>query len=238
MEDGRHRPAVLFLHRSGKCMTALKLYQSDLSPYAVRVRILAHAKGVKLECLPPPGGLKSADYLAINPLGKVPCLVTDDAVIPESEVICEFLEDSFPSPTLRPVDPEARARTRLLSRMADLYIGGALTKLFGQMRFKTRDAAITDAAFVELETAFDRIAHFLEGPDYAVGHRLSLADCTLVPLLFLIDARIAPVFRRPSPITGKLKTYFDGARKDPHIAKGLSEMQTALEAYAKAQAAG
>jgi glutathione S-transferase len=214
---------------------ALKLYQSDLSPYAVRVRILASAKGVKLECVSPPGGSKSAEYLGINPLGKVPCLVTDDAVIPESEVICEFLEDNFPSPTLRPVDPEARARVRLVSRLADLYVGGALTKLLGQMRFKTRDAAIAEAAFAELDTAFANISHFLEGPDYAVGGRLSLADCTLMPLLYLIDARIAPVFRRPSPITGELKTYFDAARNDPHVAKGLAEMATALDAYAKAQ---
>ena len=62
----------------------LRLYQSDLSPYAARVRILAHAKGLKFESLPPLGGaLKSEAYLALNPLGKVPCLDHDGTVLPE-----------------------------------------------------------------------------------------------------------------------------------------------------------
>jgi glutathione S-transferase len=216
---------------------SLKLYQSDLSPYATRVRILAHAKGVKLECLPPPGGSsKSAEFLALNPLGKIPCLEHDGCVIPESEVICEYLEDNFPSPTLRPVDAQARARVRLLARMGDLYIAPQLTKLFAQMNPKSRDAAVVDQALKDLDVAFANIAHFLEGPDYAAGERLSLADCTLMPLLFFIDAMIGPTFGRPALLTGKMKTYYDGAQKDLHIAKGLAEMKLVLEARRKAQA--
>ena len=53
--------------------TAMKLYSVDLSPYATRVRMAIHAKGLDIEIAPPPGGdLKSAEYLAVNPMGKVP----------------------------------------------------------------------------------------------------------------------------------------------------------------------
>ncbi len=138
----------------------------------------------------PPGAsglLKSAEYLKINPLGKLPALVLDGEALPESEVICEYLEDAHPSPTLRPVDPQVRAKVRLLSRLGDLTIAPQLTKLFAQMNPKTRDAAVVDQAFKDMDTALTQIAHFLEGPDYAVGNRLSLADCTLAPLLFFVD---------------------------------------------------
>lgn len=216
----------------------LKLYQSDLSPFATRVRILAHAKNVKMESLPPPGGgMKSAEYLAINPLGKIPSLDHDGEVLIESEIICEYLEDTFPSPTLRPVDPMARAKVRLLSRMGDLYLAPPLVKLFGQLNPKVRDAAIVDQAFQDIETACGHIAHVLEGPEYAAGSRLSLADCTLAPLIFFIEALIVPSFGKSNPLPEKLRAYFEGVQKDAHIARGLSEMKAALDARLKQQAA-
>lgn len=217
---------------------ALTFYQSDLSPYATRVRILADAKGVKLDCVAPPGGgLKSAEYLKINPLGKLPVLILDGEALPESETICEYLEDAHPSPTLRPVDPQSRAKVRLLSRMGDLYIAPQLTKLFPMMNPKARDAAVVDQAFKDLETAASQIGHFLEGPDYAVGNRLSLADCTLAPLLFFVEVLLAPTFGKPSPLSGKMRTYYDGVSKDSHVAKGLKEMQAVLAERQKAAAA-
>jgi glutathione S-transferase len=217
---------------------SLKLYQSDISPFSTRVRILAHAKNVKMEAVPPPGGgTKSVDYLAINPLGKIPSLDHDGEVLIESEIICEYLEDTFPTPTLRPVDPMARAKVRLLSRMGDLYFAPPLVKLFGQLNPKVRDGAIVDQAFKDIETAGGHIAHVLEGPDYAAGSRLSLADCTLAPLMFFIEALIVPSFGRPNPLPEKLQTYFEGVQKDTHIARGLSEMKAALDARLKQQAA-
>ena len=218
---------------------ALTFYQSDLSPYATRVRILAEAKGIKLDPTAPlGGGLKSAEYLQINPLGKLTVLMIGEDAIPESEVICEYLEDAHPSPTLRPVDPQVRAKVRLLSRMGDLYIAPQLTRLFPMLNPKGRDAAVVDQAFKDMEVALDHISHFLEGPDYAVGGRLSLADCTLAPLFFFIEVLLAPTFGRASPIKGKMRTYYEGVSKDPHVAKGLREMQTLLAERQKAQARG
>lgn len=236
-EDGGQLSSLIFTIKPGNFMP-LKLYQSDLSPFATRVRILAHAKGVKLENTPPPGGsLKSVEFLAINPLGKIPCLDHDGEALPESEVICEYLEDAFPTPTLRPVDPMARAKVRLISRMSDLYIAPPLVRLFGQLNPKTRDAAIVEQALKDLDSGCNHVAHVLEGPDYAAGGRLSLADCTLAPLLAFIEALIVPTFAKPNLLNAKLKAYFDGVQKDAHIARGIAEMRAALEARMKQQAA-
>ena len=131
----------------------------------------------------------------------------------------------------------ARAKVRLVSRMGDLYLAPPLVKLFCQLNPKTRDAAVVDAAFKDLETACANISNVLEGPDYAAGERLSLADCTLAPLLAFIDALIVPSFGKPNPLTAKLIAYFDGVQKDVHIARGLAEMKAALAARMKQQAA-
>jgi glutathione S-transferase len=208
----------------------LKLYQADLSPYAARVRILAAAKGLKIQFLPPAGGsLKSAEFLAINPLGRIPCLDHDGAIIPESETICEYLEDTFPTPTLRPIDPEARARARLLSRMGDIYLAPLFQQLLVQIDPKMRNTAHIRSTFDDLEAVLGTMTNYVEGPDYAVGERLSLADCALAPFFFFIDIFLARTFDLPSPLRGSMKLYYDNSQKDPHIARAIREMNAALD---------
>lgn len=208
---------------------SLKLYQADLSPYATRVRILARAKGLKLDCVPPSGGsLRSAEYLAINPLGRIPCLEHEGVYIPESEVICEYLEDHFPTPTLRPVDPQQRARTRLLSRMGDIYLAPQLTQLLLHVDPKRRDVSVVRQIFSDVEAVLGTMTNFIDGPDYAIGDRISLADCTLIPMFFFIDALMSSTFQHASPLKGSMLLYFENAQQDPHIGKSIAEMRTAL----------
>ena len=59
------------------------------------------------------------DYLALNPNGVVPTLVHDDAVIIESTVINEYVDEVFDGPPLLPSDPVERARVRMLVRLED-----------------------------------------------------------------------------------------------------------------------
>ena len=71
----------------------------------------------------------SPEFVAINPNGQVPALVHDGAVITESTVINEYLEDVFPEVRLRPEDPVARARMRIWTKFVDEYYCPALSKL-------------------------------------------------------------------------------------------------------------
>ena len=60
----------------------MKLYQTFTSPFPTRVRLVLYAKGIEAEIIEPPGFHSSSeskgDYLAINPIGRVPTLVLDD----------------------------------------------------------------------------------------------------------------------------------------------------------------
>ncbi len=58
-------------------------------------------------------------YLKLNPKGVVPTLVDDGVPVIESTLICEYLDDKFPDPALKPKDAAARARMRLWSKYVD-----------------------------------------------------------------------------------------------------------------------
>jgi glutathione S-transferase len=71
----------------------------------------------------------SEAFVALNPNGQVPVLIHDGAIINESTVINEYLEDVFPEVRLRPKDPVARARMRIWSKFVDEYFCPALSKI-------------------------------------------------------------------------------------------------------------
>lgn len=167
------------------------LYNADLSPYAARVRLAVYLKGLddQVSFAPPPGdGLKSPEYLAENPLGKVPALKLDTGFcLPESELIVEYLEDAYPEPPLRPADPEVRAKARLVARLADLYLAPGLAPLFLNANPATRDPDKVEAGFETVATALRHIDHYLNGGLWAFGDDPSTADCALAPVFWFVN---------------------------------------------------
>jgi glutathione S-transferase len=68
----------------------------------------------------------SPEYLAINPLGVIPTLIHDGKPLHESGTICEYLDESFPDPPLRPEAPYERALMRNWIRHIDGLIGNLI----------------------------------------------------------------------------------------------------------------
>src|SRR5262245_29286051 len=87
------------------------LVSHHLCPYVQRAAISFAEKGAAFERVYVDLADKPGWFTAISPLGKVPLLKIDDAVIFESAVILEYLEDTI-EPRLHPVDTLARADHR------------------------------------------------------------------------------------------------------------------------------
>ncbi|WP_427968725.1 glutathione S-transferase family protein [Altererythrobacter sp.] len=68
-------------------------------------------------------------YLAINPKGQVPTLVHDGMTITESTPMCEYIEEAFEGPSLRPADALGRARMRAWARYGDEFLGPSLSMI-------------------------------------------------------------------------------------------------------------
>ena len=83
----------------------MKLYDSTLSPYSTRIRLQIYLKGMQAEFVAvPSGGSHTPDYVKVNPLEKIPTLDDGGFYLPESSAIGEYLEDTHPTPSLRPAD--------------------------------------------------------------------------------------------------------------------------------------
>lgn len=216
----------------------MKLHQTFLSPFPTRVRLVLYAKGLDIPFVEPGGihdGSAKGDYLKINPLGRVPTLELDDGrTLPESEVICEYLEDAYPEPTLRPADQWARAQVRLISRLCDFYLVFAMVPLFnasGRSR-KTWDMARIDAALAEVRKSLDYLEHYIGTEGYAVGGSLTQADGALAPQLMLAFDWAPKLFGRPSPQGDlpKLSAYYKTIRNDPIAGRVMKETEDAIAA--------
>ncbi|HZZ36592.1 MAG TPA: glutathione S-transferase family protein [Caulobacteraceae bacterium] len=225
----------------------MKLYQTYTSPFPTRVRLLIYAKGIEVEIIEPPGFHTSSEskgeYMAINPIGRVPTLVLDDGrALPESEVICEYLEDAFPEPRLRPADAFGRAQVRLISRICDFYLVMAMRPLFnasGRSR-RTWEPDKIRAALDEIEQALGFLEAYIGDQGYAVGNSLTQADGALIPQLMLAFEWAPQVFGADSPL-GKhprLAAYWRAIQADPIAGRLIAETREAVaQEQARAQAA-
>ena len=103
----------------------ITLYDAPRCPYCARVRIVLAEKGVEYETVEIDLADRPAWLYEKNPIGKVPVLEEDDFVLPESEVIMEYLEERYPEPALLPPDPADRALVRLRIDRFDENLGDA-----------------------------------------------------------------------------------------------------------------
>ena len=108
----------------------MKLYTAKISPYAAMCRLQIYCKNLDVDLLELPTDASWDDVKIVSPIKKIPVLVDGDTVVPESIVICEYLEDCFPQISLRPQNPAELARMRLISRIADQYVLSPLLPLF------------------------------------------------------------------------------------------------------------
>lgn len=123
----------------------MELYHSNMSVCAQKVRLVLREK--KLTPVEHHLNLRSGDqtrpeYLRLNPNGVVPTLVVDGQPIVESTVICEYLDDSYPDPPLRPRDPMVRAAMRLWAMVPDTSLHSACLVISFAIAFRHQVLAL------------------------------------------------------------------------------------------------
>jgi len=226
----------------------MKLYSGDLSPYSAKVRMQIYAKGIEDIPLERPATFPTLAWRETSPIGRIPVLeLAPGDVIPESEVISEYIEEIYPEPRLLGATPRESAQVRTLSRLADIYLLNNMFMLSGQTRRSTRSEAVRDLLAGQVVRGVGALEQLIGEGGYAVLGRLTLADCTLVPALFMIE-NVLPATDTADPIPDhpKVAAYWTAIRREPSAAKVMIELHRGLEerrqlirdAAAKAAAAG
>ena len=208
----------------------MKLYTARLSPFAARCRMQIYAKELAVELLEYPTAISREDIARASPIAKIPVLLDGDRVIPESDTICTYLEECFPEPSLLAETAAERARMRLLCRIADLYIMAPLTPLFAHLSRKHRDQKVVDDGIEQLLAGLKSLEHFIGKGNFAVGNRLSLADCCLVPILFFVVTYL-PYFGIDEPLAAypSVTAYWNAIGQNPHAGRVIAEIREAIE---------
>ncbi|MFQ5851939.1 MAG: glutathione S-transferase family protein [Candidatus Binatia bacterium] len=166
----------------------IRLYEYPPSSNCQKVRLVLAEKNLPFETILidlRQKQQKSPDYLRINPYGLVPAMEDEGTVLYESTIINEYLEESFPTPSLLPGNPAARARARLLEDFRDNHFYPALRPLMARTRWISRaewDWAEIRDEFGKAAPYFQRLEEELEGKEFLVG-AYSLADAAFTPNL-------------------------------------------------------
>jgi glutathione S-transferase len=155
----------------------LRLHGFATSNYHNVVKLVLIEKGLAFEevtAYPP----ADAAYRARNPTGKYPCLETEDgALLGESKVILNYLEDAYPQVPLLPKDPLGRARVRELMELIDLYLELPARRLYGEALFggKVSDE-VKDTVRSELMRGVAGLSERARFDPYIAGPEPTLAD--------------------------------------------------------------
>jgi glutathione S-transferase len=215
----------------------MKLYSADLSPYSARVRMQIYAKGISDIVFELPEHWGMPKFRERFPIGRVPVLDIDGDMIPESEVIAEYLEDIYPEPSLLGVSPRETAHIRMLARLGDIHLINntfMLSRLTGALSRRTptpaRDDAVSDQLAGEVVRNLKALDKFIGKDRFACCGRMTLADCALVPGLFFVETVMpAAGVDTPIPALANVAAYWAAIQKNEHAAKVLIELQRGVE---------
>jgi glutathione S-transferase len=191
----------------------MKLYDYPDCPFAQKVRVVLAEKELEYETvfvdLRTGEHRQNAEFLKLNPYGKVPILIDDDVVVYDSTIINEYLEDEYPMPHLMPEDSAARARVRTLEDYCDNsflpsagFVQAELSK-----PVEEQDQERLSRYRTELQRGLKRLEVFLAGKEYLVGE-FSLADVAFIPALLILPrlgVEVDPALRGVTAWINRLK---------------------------------
>lgn len=165
--------------------TSLKLISHKLCPYVQRAVIALKEKGVPFEQIDIDLADKPDWFLELSPLGKVPVLVvtTDRGKVAvfESNVICEYIEETQGGAKLHPADALTRAEHRAWMEFGSAILGD----LWGLET--TTDPATFESKRLAVAAKFARIEAALGAGPYFAGNAFSLVDAVFAPIFRYFD---------------------------------------------------
>lgn len=147
----------------------MRLSHSTTSPFVRKVMIAVHELGLldRIELVRTNPRQDVAALRAVNPLGKIPALVTEDGtVLYDSNVICEYLDTEFGGGRLIPASGRQRWAALTLAALGDGVIEAALAFRTELARDKAQQSAdVIDWQGAKIDAALARLDEVIPGLD-------------------------------------------------------------------------
>ena len=164
-------------------------------------------------------GMKTPEYLKLNPAGAVPVLEVDGWTLTQNAAILNFLADAFPESGLGgDGTPRSRAEINRWLAFLNADVHPAFHPIFGSTRYLGEDVMIEkskDNARTKLRDLFERLDAQMAGKDWLTGSR-SIAD----PYLF-VTLRWAKATHVDLSGLQNLESFFVRMRADAGVAVAM-----------------
>lgn len=160
----------------------MTLYSDERDPASHAVRFVLAEKAINVEIVHVSADDRPEDLIELNPYNDVLTLVDRELVLYEPQIIMEYLDERFPHPPLMPVDPVARAQSRLFRFRIEKDIYGTVRKMYSD------DTDTVDAARKELKDNLTSIAPIFTQTKYFMTDEYSLVDCFMAPVLWRLPS--------------------------------------------------
>ncbi|MGH7071651.1 MAG: glutathione S-transferase family protein [Acetobacteraceae bacterium] len=171
------------------------LYHLPLSPFSRKVRLVLAEKRLPFELRLERVWERRAEYLELNPAGEVPTLIDEGGlVIPDSGVICEYLEEAYPDTPLIGRTPPERVEVRRLIAWFDGKFASEVTRnLLGEKFMKQLmgrgqpDASALRVGYAQLREHLKYLGWLAENRKWLAGPMLSSAAFAAAGHLSALD---------------------------------------------------
>jgi glutathione S-transferase len=162
-------PAIVLYYSPGSCSLAVHIVLNEIGqPFALKKFATAERANY------------SAEYLALNPKGRIPTLQIDGFVLTENPAILGYLGRRFPDAGLYPVGPsEAEARCLELLAWSSNTVHVAYAQLFRPERFVPHEQnypPVKESGRLHYERCLADIDQRLQRQEYAIGAKYSVVD--------------------------------------------------------------
>ena len=171
----------------------MELFTYFRSTSSYRVRIALALKGLEYQALPVnllKGEQRDADYVALNPQGRVPALRTDGGeLLVQSPAIIEYLEEAYPQVPLLPTGAEARAKVRGVAAIIGCDVHPLHNvSVLNQLRQLGHDEAQVNQWIAHwVSQGLAAVEPLIGDEDFCFGDRPGLADVYLIPQLYAAE---------------------------------------------------
>lgn len=200
-------------------MPSATIIGSPISPYVRKVLAACEWKGVEWKIDPIVPFFGSDEFSTISPLRRIPVYRDDLVELCDSSVICQYLEDRWPSPALYPADLATRAKARWIEEYADTRVADVFVwKLFNDSVISPavfgseRDKALREKAIAEdLPVILDYLDSALGAEGFLAGD-LGIADLSVAPHFANLGwARVRPDWGRWPRLQSWLERTVEGS---------------------------
>ncbi len=172
----------------------IRLYHAPLSPFCRKVRLTLAEKKLEVELVEERYWEQSPELMRRNPAGKVPVLRMGGATLSESQAICEYIEETVPTPPLMPQGAAGRFEVRRICAWFDDKFNSEVTgkllhekvtkKLAGQGHPESR---AVKAGANALKYHMEYLGWLLEHRRWLAGDVMTLADFAAAAHLSTLD---------------------------------------------------